>query len=139
MGPDHYAILGIGPEADAAQITRAFRHLLRTLHPDAAGQDPDSGERLGLVLEAWRVLHDPQTRAAYDRTRAVPAPAARAGARPGPDSAPDSGTNTGTGTDSGTNTGTNPDLLIGPTVVHSRSPRPTGPHIRIGPTVRLDE
>ena len=34
MVQDFYAILGVAPDADAGQITRAFRRLARALHPD---------------------------------------------------------------------------------------------------------
>ena len=31
---DYYSVLGIGPEASAKEITRAYRKLARELHPD---------------------------------------------------------------------------------------------------------
>jgi DnaJ-class molecular chaperone len=129
MGPDFYEVLGVAPDADADQITRAFRHLIRTLHPDATGpavQDQATGERLAQVLAAWRVLHDPAARSAYDGTRTAPdisAPsAADRGERLVPE--PDGG---------------DAVLVAGPTIIHGRAPRPSGPHIRVGPPVRLDE
>src|SRR6185312_11607848 len=67
MVQDFYAILGVAPDADAAQITQAFRCLARALHPDtptaaASSADADS-ERFTQVVAAWRVLHDPVKRA----------------------------------------------------------------------------
>lgn len=109
MVPDLYAILGVTPQADAAQIKAAFRQLARTLHPDSATA-PAAPERLAQVLDAWNVLHDPAKRAAYDRTRTRSASTtARAG------------------------------LVAGPTVTRTRTgtAAPLGPHIRVGPPVRL--
>ncbi|MFF8846309.1 J domain-containing protein [Streptomyces sp. NPDC015127] len=66
----HYAVLGVSPSASAAQITTAFRKLVRTLHPDVRPDgDPDRRDRLDLVLAAYDVLRDPQRRAEYDARR----------------------------------------------------------------------
>jgi curved DNA-binding protein CbpA len=68
-------VLGVSPTASAAQITTAFRNLVRTLHPDARPDDPPGDrEQLDLVLAAYDVLRDPQRRAAYDAERAATAP-----------------------------------------------------------------
>lgn len=127
MAQDFYGILGVAHDADAAQIARAFRHLVRTLHPDAAAApttrieaDADA-ERLAQVVAAWRVLHDPAKRAAYDRSRIPSTPVALE--RPG----------------RGGKRSTAPGLVAGPAVSHVQSaPRP-GPHLRVGPPLRLDE
>ena len=71
---DLYARLGVSPESSTAQINTAYRQLARTLHPDSAetgGGDPD---RLGLVIEAHRVLSDPRRRQRYDETRSPTSP-----------------------------------------------------------------
>ncbi len=62
--PDPYAVLGVDRDATQAEITTAYRRLVRTLHPDAQQPDPD---RLNAVLAAYQLLRDPQRRAAYDR------------------------------------------------------------------------
>lgn len=79
--PDLYEVLGVRPEANAAELSRAYRRRLRQLHPDmrqagygrAAG--PDAEDRYGLdlarVLHAYQVLRDPQRRASYDVERAA--------------------------------------------------------------------
>jgi DnaJ-class molecular chaperone len=135
MDPDFYAILGVAADADAEQIKAAFRHLARTLHPDAATGHESGPERLTQVVTAWRVLHDPAKRAAYDRTRAQ---ATRdTAARPGPDA--HDHTDSGSGhTDSGAEHSQAP-LVAGPTVIHARTPPSTGPHLRVGPTIRLHD
>lgn len=61
----HYEILGVSPDASAAQIKRAFREKVKIYHPDKTpGMD---GTRFRAIMEAWRVLSDPKKRAEYDR------------------------------------------------------------------------
>ncbi|NUP52633.1 MAG: J domain-containing protein [Catenulispora sp.] len=146
MEPDFYAVLDVAPDADAEQITRAFRQLIRTLHPDASGTAPHdqaAADRLRQVLAAWHVLHDPDARAAYDRTRTAPMPPVQRARRPGSQHGPRPGTGARPDTSASTSTSTTPpedaDLIAGPTVIHARPPQPSGPHIRIGPPIRLDE
>ncbi|MEY9857048.1 DnaJ-class molecular chaperone [Catenulispora sp. GAS73] len=132
MDPDFYAILGVAADADAEQIKAAFRQLARALHPDAAtahatGRE-SSPERLTQVVTAWRILHDPAKRAAYDRTRAQATPDTAAWPSPGAHEH----------TNSGSEHGQAP-LIAGPTVIHTRTPPSTGPHIRVGPTIRLHD
>ncbi|MBW8802853.1 MAG: DnaJ domain-containing protein [Catenulisporales bacterium] len=70
MGKDLYTLLGVTPDADAAQLSRAYRRLVRTLHPDTATAGSEAApERLTQVVAAYRILHDPAERAAYDRAR----------------------------------------------------------------------
>jgi curved DNA-binding protein CbpA len=78
--PDYYAILGVAPHSSAAEITRAYRALLRQHHPDSrppsAADDGAvrSDTALQHVLAAYAVLRDPKRRADYDhrRVRAIP-------------------------------------------------------------------
>jgi curved DNA-binding protein CbpA len=62
--PDWYEILQVSPRADADTIVGVFRVLAKRLHPD----NPDSGdaERFALVMEAFRILSDPELRARFD-------------------------------------------------------------------------
>jgi hypothetical protein len=62
--PDHYETLQISPRADADTIDRVFRHLAKRLHPDNA--ESGDAERFAQVMEAFRVLSDPASRASYD-------------------------------------------------------------------------
>ena len=75
-GQDHYAILGVAPTATPAQVSHAYRALLRRLHPDTRdatgepqGQLADGALRR--VLAAYAVLADPARRAAYDGERSA--------------------------------------------------------------------
>lgn len=81
---DHYAVLGVDPTASARQVTSAYRALVRLLHPDTRPAEPGSAERLGAVVAAYEVLHDPELRAAYDAEHETTRPhpgAGRASAR----------------------------------------------------------
>jgi molecular chaperone DnaJ len=62
---DYYEILGVGRDADDAEIKRAFRRLAQQHHPDV---DSDAGAeaRFKELNEAYRVLSDRQRRSAYD-------------------------------------------------------------------------
>src|SRR5438477_9714529 len=78
---DYYALLGISENADADEVTRAFRALAKRSHPDAA-TDEAAAERFRDIVAAYAVLGDRRTRVEYDRVRAetrapvVPAPTA---------------------------------------------------------------
>jgi DnaJ-class molecular chaperone len=61
---DYYDVLGVSPDAGAAEIKRAYRQLARRYHPDISGED-----RSGAFLEvsrAYEVLRDPGRRRSYD-------------------------------------------------------------------------
>jgi hypothetical protein len=66
---DYYAMLGVAPNADADEVTRAFRALAKQLHPDAAPDDAASA-RFRDIAAAYAVLGDGRTRVEYDRVRA---------------------------------------------------------------------
>ena len=62
---DHYALLGIACDADAAAIRAAYRRRMRQAHPDVARDDGSAAQALN---HAFAVLSDPDERAAYDRS-----------------------------------------------------------------------
>ncbi|KEF42819.1 MAG: molecular chaperone DnaJ [Cyanobium sp. CACIAM 14] len=64
--PDHWAVLGLRPGADAATIKRAFRQQARRWHPDLNGNDPVAEARFKQVNEAYAVLSDPARRRAWE-------------------------------------------------------------------------
>jgi molecular chaperone DnaJ len=66
---DYYKILGVPETADAKEITRAYRKLARTLHPDANPGDPTAEDRFKEVSAAYDVLGDETRRAEYDQVR----------------------------------------------------------------------
>jgi len=77
--PDHYATLGVRPDADTAAIRRAWIRAARANHPDQRGdvteaQSERSDSRMRSVNEAWRVLGSADSRRSYDEERAAAAP-----------------------------------------------------------------
>lgn len=60
---DYYDLMQLSPNADDDTIRRIFRHLAQKWHPDHEGGDPD---RFKCLLQAHRILTNPDTRAAYD-------------------------------------------------------------------------
>jgi molecular chaperone DnaJ len=62
---DYYEILGVGRDADDAEIKRAFRRLAQQHHPDVDTND-GAEARFKELNEAYRVLSDRQRRSAYD-------------------------------------------------------------------------
>jgi curved DNA-binding protein len=62
---DYYQIMGVGREASAEDIKRAYRRLARKYHPDVS-KEKDAEERFKEIGEAYEVLRDPEKRAAYD-------------------------------------------------------------------------
>ncbi|MEQ7873773.1 DnaJ domain-containing protein [Sphingomonas sp. ASV193] len=71
VAADHYATLCIAPDADAAAIRLAYRKLMRLYHPDV-NASADAGSKASAINEAYACLHDPVSRAAYDRRRHLP-------------------------------------------------------------------
>jgi curved DNA-binding protein CbpA len=63
---DPYRVLGIGAEATAADIARAYRRLARAMHPDSRPGDPAAAGQFRALAEAYGVLSDPARRAAWD-------------------------------------------------------------------------
>ncbi|NKX52251.1 J domain-containing protein [Arthrobacter deserti] len=83
--PDLYAVLQVDRTASREEIRRAYRRLLRSLHPDLQSSDAGAGpagagsveaaRRLRALLEAYAVLGGPERRAEYDRaTEPRPSP-----------------------------------------------------------------
>jgi curved DNA-binding protein CbpA len=65
--PDPYAILGVPPEATQAQISHAYRALLRRHHPDTRAPGDGASEALSdtalrQILAAYERLRDPTRR-----------------------------------------------------------------------------
>lgn len=66
MPRDYYEILGVGRDANKAEVKTAFRRLARELHPDVNDHDPEAEEKFKEAAEAYEVLSDPERRRAYD-------------------------------------------------------------------------
>ncbi|MGH7586128.1 MAG: molecular chaperone DnaJ [Gemmatimonadales bacterium] len=63
---DFYQLLGVQRDASEADIKKAYRKVAMQYHPDR-NSAPDAEERFKACTEAYEVLRDPETRAAYDR------------------------------------------------------------------------
>ena len=55
INKSHYDELGVASTASHAEIRRAYRHLMRTLHPDSNDGRVDA-VRITRVNQAWNVL-----------------------------------------------------------------------------------
>jgi len=74
---DLYEIFGVQPNASEERIRQAFKEQALKFHPDRNPDDPIAERKYREISEAYRILMDPQMRAAYDRWRSGrPAPAA---------------------------------------------------------------
>jgi len=77
--PDFYAALRVPPSASRKDIARAYRALMRNLHPDVDRGHPSGDEahkaELLRIMQAFAVLREPRSRAAYDRRLTAGRPA----------------------------------------------------------------
>ena len=65
---DYYEVMGVKPEADAAEIKSAYRKLARKYHPDVS-KEKESDVKFKQVGEAYSVLKDKEKRREYDELR----------------------------------------------------------------------
>jgi len=61
---DYYEDLQISPNADKEMIERVFRILAKRYHPD--NTETGDAEKFNVLYKAYRVLSDPEKRAAFD-------------------------------------------------------------------------
>ena len=64
---DFYEVLGVERQVSETELKVAFRKMAKKYHPDANQGDPSAEIKFKEVSEAYDVLKDPQSRAAYDR------------------------------------------------------------------------
>jgi molecular chaperone DnaJ len=63
---DYYEVLGVGRQASAEELKRAFRKIAMDSHPDRNPDDPAAAVRFKEASEAYAVLSDPSRRRSYD-------------------------------------------------------------------------
>ena len=64
---DYYDVLGVGKDAGAEELKKAYRRLAMKHHPDRNPDDPEAEVHFKEAKEAYEVLSDDDKRAAYDR------------------------------------------------------------------------
>lgn len=64
---DFYQVLGVGREASADEVKKAYREAALKYHPDRNPGDKEAEENFKLASEAYEVLSDSQKREIYDR------------------------------------------------------------------------
>lgn len=67
LSSDHYAVLGVAPDADKGTIKAAYRSLCRRYHPELNPGDARAHAAFERVRRAYRVLTDTSKRERYDR------------------------------------------------------------------------
>ncbi len=63
---DYYKILGVSRDVSDDELKQAYRKLARSHHPDVS-DDSQAEDKFKEITEAYRVLSDPEKRAAYDQ------------------------------------------------------------------------
>ncbi len=69
---DYYRTLGVGENASADEIKRAYRRLAKKYHPDATGGDKAKEAKFKEITEAYETVGDEKKRSAYDVERKNP-------------------------------------------------------------------
>lgn len=64
---DPYEVLGVARNASAKDIKSAYRKLAKKYHPDQNPNDPRAKDRFAAASQAYEILGDEKTRAAFDR------------------------------------------------------------------------
>ena len=63
---DYYEVLGVGRDASADEIKKAYRKLAKKYHPDVNPDNKEAEAKFKEASEAYEVLSDPQKKSQYD-------------------------------------------------------------------------
>ena len=72
---DYYELLGVGRDASAEELKKAYRKLAVKYHPDKNPGDASAEAKFKEISEAYDVLKDAEKRSAYDRFGQIIPPA----------------------------------------------------------------
>ncbi len=64
---DYYEVLGVGKNASADDIKRAYRRMAMKYHPDKNPNNKEAETKFKECAEAYEVLNDPEKRKLYDQ------------------------------------------------------------------------
>ena len=64
---DYYEVLGVGRDASAGDLKKAYRKLALKYHPDKNSGNPESEKKFKEISEAYGILSDPQRKSGYDQ------------------------------------------------------------------------
>ena len=64
---DYYEVLGVGRDADAKAIKRAYKKTCKKYHPDMNPGDKQAEQKFKEVTEAYNVLSDTEKKKLYDQ------------------------------------------------------------------------
>ncbi|NLM98077.1 MAG: DnaJ domain-containing protein [Halanaerobiaceae bacterium] len=68
MKKNYYEILGVDPNISKNDLKKVYRKLTLKYHPDRNKEDKNAEEKFKLIVEAYNVLSNDQSRKEYDES-----------------------------------------------------------------------